>query len=111
MRDRVQLWRDLVDADPDAAGDLCLAIVRSQPVRQKLLASLLRLDLVPPRPVTPRELEVLRCLSNGMVNREAAWMLGVAEKTVQQYVDSAVSKLCAKNRTHAVAVAIRERLI
>ena len=42
MRDRVQLWRQLLSDDHAAAVRVCDLIVQSQPVRQKLLLRLER---------------------------------------------------------------------
>jgi hypothetical protein len=44
VRDRVQLWRDLLDTDYETALRLCDVIVWSQPVRDKLLRRLNTID-------------------------------------------------------------------
>jgi LuxR family quorum sensing-dependent transcriptional regulator len=61
--------------------------------------------------VTPRELAVLRSLSQGHRIKETAERLGLGEETVRSHVKKAQAKLDARDRTHAVAQALRRRLI
>lgn len=51
--------------------------------------------------LTPRELDVLRGLCNGLSNKEIARELDVQEVTVKLHVKTLSRKLDAKNRTHA----------
>ncbi|NBR88545.1 MAG: DNA-binding response regulator [Rhodobacteraceae bacterium] len=51
--------------------------------------------------LTPRELDVLRGLCNGLSNKEIARELEVQEVTVKLHVKTLSRKLDAKNRTHA----------
>jgi len=60
---------------------------------------------------TPRELQTLRALSQGWIDREIARMLGLRERTINHYVQSILGKLSANNRTHAVIQALRMGLI
>jgi DNA-binding NarL/FixJ family response regulator len=62
-------------------------------------------------PLTPRELEVLVLISEGLHNSEIAERLFVTERTVKFHVSSILAKLGADNRTEAVAVAARRGLI
>ena len=62
-------------------------------------------------PVTPRELEVLGLLVQGLQNKEIANRLQIAERTVKFHVGSILSKLNAGNRTEAATIAIQRRLI
>ena len=78
----------------------------------------LRLDqlapLSPPSPdyiLTPRELAVLRLLSAGMPFKEMAQYLGIGEETVRTHLKKLQLKLGVRNRTHAVAEALRRHLI
>ena len=62
-------------------------------------------------PVTPRQLEVLRLLAQGLQNKEIADRLGVTERTVKFHVGAILNKLDAGNRTEAVATAAHRGLI
>ena len=62
-------------------------------------------------PLTPRELEVLSLISEGLHNSEIAARLFVTERTVKFHVSSILAKLGADNRTEAVAIATRRGLI
>jgi DNA-binding CsgD family transcriptional regulator len=61
--------------------------------------------------LTPRELAVLRLVSMGKQSREVAALLELGEETVRSHLKKAQAKLGVHSRTHAVAQAIRQRLI
>ncbi|HEX2843496.1 response regulator transcription factor [Hyphomicrobium sp.] len=61
--------------------------------------------------LTPRELAVLRLLSVGHQLKDTASLLELGEETVRTHLKKAQAKLGVKSRTHAVAQAIRRRLI
>ena len=61
--------------------------------------------------LTPRELEVLALLADGLAHEEIARRLGIGSETVRTHVRKASSRLGASTRTHAVATAIRLGLI
>jgi DNA-binding CsgD family transcriptional regulator len=61
--------------------------------------------------LTPREIEVLRLMSDGLVNKEIAGRLGISEHTAKFHVASILGKLQASSRTDAVARGIRRGLI
>ena len=56
-------------------------------------------------PLTDREREVLRHVGDGRPNAEIAEALFLAEGTVRNYLSSAITKLGARNRTEAHAIA------
>jgi DNA-binding NarL/FixJ family response regulator len=58
-----------------------------------------------------RELAVLALIADGFNNQEIADRLFVSEETVKTHVRHVMNKLTARNRTHAVALAIRAGLI
>jgi DNA-binding NarL/FixJ family response regulator len=60
---------------------------------------------------TPRELEVLQLISEGLVNREIGARLFLSEETVKSHVRHLLAKLQARSRAHAVAVGYRRGLI
>jgi DNA-binding CsgD family transcriptional regulator len=61
--------------------------------------------------LTGREREVLILLADGLQLDEIAARLGIGSETVRTHVRKASERLGATNRTHAVAIAIREKLI
>ena len=61
--------------------------------------------------LTPRELAVLRSMSIGRQIKDTAEYLSLGEETVRSHLKKAEVKLGVSNRTHAVAQAIRQRLI
>jgi len=63
------------------------------------------------RIVTPREIEVLRMMAEGLSNKEIASRLGISDHTVKFHVSSIFAKLGASSRTGAVTIGIRQGLI
>ena len=61
--------------------------------------------------LTPREIEVLRMLAEGLANKNIAWRLGISEHTVKFHIASIFTKLNASSRAEAVAIGIRQGLI
>ncbi|MET9907099.1 response regulator transcription factor [Streptomyces sp. NPDC006476] len=61
--------------------------------------------------LTPRELEVLRALGNGLSNTELATHFGLSEATVKTHVTRILSKLTLRDRAQAVVVAYETGLI
>jgi DNA-binding CsgD family transcriptional regulator len=55
--------------------------------------------------ITPRELEVLELVAQGLSNREIAERLFVSENTVKTHSSRLFEKLGAKRRTQAVQIA------
>jgi NarL family two-component system response regulator LiaR len=64
-----------------------------------------------PADLTPRELEVLRLIAQGMRNREIAQALTISEKTVKTHVSSILSKLQVADRTQAAIYAHRHGIV
>jgi two-component system, NarL family, response regulator YdfI len=62
-------------------------------------------------PLTPREIEVLQLLSQGLGNKEIASRLNISEHTAKFHVASIMSKLGAATRTEAVTLGIRHGLV
>lgn len=59
-------------------------------------------------PLTPRELEVLGMLAEGLANKNIAARLGISEHTVKTHVASILGKLGAYSRAEAVAIGVRQ---
>ncbi|MFE7868977.1 response regulator transcription factor [Micromonospora humida] len=58
-----------------------------------------------------RESEILRLVADGMDTREVATRLSYSERTVKNVLHDITSRFQLRNRTHAVAYAVREGLI
>jgi DNA-binding NarL/FixJ family response regulator len=61
--------------------------------------------------VTPRQMEVLRLLAQGLSNKAIASALALSEKTVKAHLAALFKELAAGNRTQAVAAARRAGLL
>ena len=61
--------------------------------------------------LTPRELEVLRLMAQGLPNRKIAEQLVVNERTIKHHVSEILSKLGVGNRTQAITFAAAHGLI
>ena len=84
---------DLLSAEADTAGANALATTTKTEV------------------LTPRQLEVLQMLSNGLPNKSIATSLDLSEGTIKLHVSAILRSLHAKNRTEAVAEARRRGLV
>ena len=67
----------------------------------------------PPRSarLTPRERAVLTRLAEGRATEEVAELLHVSPHTVRSRIKTILRKLDARNREHAVAIALRDGAI
>ena len=61
--------------------------------------------------LTPREVHVLRLVARGNANKEIAAQLSLTEDTVKSHIRNILSKLGAKDRTHAVAIGAKRGII
>jgi two-component system, NarL family, response regulator len=61
--------------------------------------------------LTKRQRQILQLLANGGSTSAAARQLDLSEETVKTHTKNALARLGARNRTHAVAIALRESLI
>ncbi len=105
-----------------AAKDLSSSLSQQTRALLALAASLVAIRLqkiIRPDPdrigrgaaLTQRELAVLRLLSVGKQLAAIATHLGIGEETVRSHLKKAETKLGVRNRTHAVAQAMRRHLI
>jgi NarL family two-component system response regulator LiaR len=79
-------------------------------IARKVLEELSRPSERPPTPdpLTPREVEVLRLVAQGLENPEIAERLVITEATVRTHVSNITSKLHVASRTQAALYALRE---
>jgi DNA-binding NarL/FixJ family response regulator len=58
-------------------------------------------------PLSPREMEILELVIQGMSNREIAYHLGISHQTVKNHMTSILGKLGVTDRTQAAVYALR----
>ena len=101
----------------DASANQLIGAIHSVHAGQTLLAPAVAARLVigvsagGQESLTPRELEVLTLIGQGRSNGEIAAMLSIAPRTAKVHVQNILSKLGATNRTEAVSLAVKQRLI
>jgi DNA-binding NarL/FixJ family response regulator len=61
--------------------------------------------------ITKRQREILQLLADGESTTVAARQLGLSEETVKTHMKNTLARLEARNRSHAVAIGLRESLI
>jgi NarL family two-component system response regulator LiaR len=61
--------------------------------------------------LSPRELEVLRLIAEGLSNKEIAQSLGISLSTVKTHIEELLAKLSASDRTQAAIKALRQGLL
>ena len=61
--------------------------------------------------LTPRELEIVKMLANGMTNKQIASVLGISPKTSDVHKTNAMGKLDIHNRALLTLWAVRNKLI
>ncbi len=76
-----------------------------EPIASELLATIAEDSL------TPRETQVLERTAQGLGNGDIAAQLAISEDTVKGHMRSIMTKLKARNRTHAVSIALQRGII
>jgi two-component system nitrate/nitrite response regulator NarL len=99
-----------------AIRDAILEVARggttlSTDAQRALLAGLEAREQVALSSVTPRELELLELLADGLSNADIAARLFVSPETVKAHLRNLFGKLGVSDRTSAVATALRRGLI
>ena len=98
----------------DASGEELINAIRNV-ARDLRYLPRVALDLLAERTpaveLTPREREVLVCITQGLSNREIAEELRIAEKTVRIHVSSVLDKMGARDRTQATIYALQRGLV
>jgi DNA-binding NarL/FixJ family response regulator len=98
----------------DTSGEELLNAIRNVHLGLRYLSQFTLQRLAERMPVidlTPRESEVLGCITQGRSNREIAAELSIAEKTVRIHVSSVLDKMGARDRTQATIYALQRGLI
>ncbi|MFA5377180.1 MAG: LuxR C-terminal-related transcriptional regulator [Dehalococcoidia bacterium] len=63
------------------------------------------------RQLTPRQIEILELVRDGLTNKEIASKLEVAEASIKCHITNIHVKLNARDRTQAVVIALRRHII
>jgi DNA-binding NarL/FixJ family response regulator len=112
--DRDRLREQLVAAGIDVAGEFpTLAAARDagRDADAVMLATGTGRSGAVAEPLTPREVQVVELLVQGMSNKTIAAGLGISDQTVKFHVAAICGKLGAANRTDAVRLAIRRGIV
>ena len=88
-----------------AADALLMAFDAGSPARRREAPDVVE------EPLTPREVQVLELLAEGLANKAIADRLGISDQTVKFHVAAILGKLGVANRTEAVRAAARRGLI
>ena len=108
---------ELVDAIRKArAGQFIIneKVFNRPAVASKVLAEFRELSVYGPgsshvfAPLSPREVQILDNIAQGMTNKEVAYALAISEQTVKTHMSSILRKLSVNDRTQAVVYAIRQ---
>ena len=96
-----------------AAGDALLAPSITRRLIDEFARLRPRIATAPEafRALTPREIEVLRLVAEGLSNSEIAERLVVSDETVKTHVSRTLSKLGLRDRTQAVVFAYESGLV
>ena len=104
----------LKDSEPAALIDAIRQVHRGESslhpkIARKLIQELSRPAAQPPTadPLTPREVEVLQLIAQGLGNQEIADTLIIGEATVRSHVSNILGKLHLASRTQAALYALR----
>jgi DNA-binding NarL/FixJ family response regulator len=61
--------------------------------------------------LSKRELEVLRYVATGNTNRKIAELMGLSEETIKTHLKTILAKTNARDRTHAVTIALQRGML
>ena len=76
-----------------------------------VLASRKRAEIDERAVLSPREMQVIMLIYEGLSNKEISTALGISQNTAKEYTSSVMRKLGAKNRTEAAIKASRMGII
>lgn len=106
----------LKDAQPHDLVEAVRAAARGESVLHPVVAARLLDDMqaceqAPFSDLTPRELDVLKCIARGRSNAEIATDLVISEPTVKTHVSNILAKLHLADRTQAAIYALQQQLV
>lgn len=61
--------------------------------------------------LTKRELEILKLIAQGLLNKEIAAMLNISERTVKNHISNIFKKIDVSDRTQAAVFAIKNGIV
>ena len=103
----------LKDSSPEFLVQSIRLLFQGQAALHPNIARKLILDIKHPEdgpktnlPLTPRELELLKCLARGLSNRQIAEELTISVRTVSTHIRNILDKLDLPNRTQAALYAL-----
>jgi len=91
-----------------------LSTIRSVHAGKKTLSPEVTYDVVEHvgnEPLSPTEVRALRLIADGNSNKDVAAQLGISEEAVKGQVRNILSKLGARDRTHAAVLAMKRGII
>jgi DNA-binding CsgD family transcriptional regulator len=68
----------------------------------------IRFRLAEPIDLTPREIDVIRLVAEGLSNKEIGQLLAISPRTVNFHLDNLFAKLGVRSRTEAAILALRQ---
>ncbi len=109
----------LKDADPDTMQRAIRAVAHGESLLGSTIAQkvMRQFSALPDKQtalvddLTPREVEVLKLIAEGLSNKEIAQELTISEKTVKNHINNIFSKLHVYDRSQAMLYAIRQGLV
>lgn len=117
----IRVWISIQDAERRAAmvrmlrTDASVLLVGSEDDADIVVRDTQTQTMYLPAPgteeLTPRELEVLHLVANGLDNRTIGRQLGITRSTVKHHLEAVYTKLAVHGRTEAVREGLRRGLV
>jgi two-component system NarL family response regulator len=98
----------------DALSDDLVCVIREVHTGKRPIPSDIAATLATRREhpaLTPREVEVVRHVAEGLRNKEIAFALGITEQTAKVHVKNILAKLNVNDRTAIIPIALRRGII
>ena len=100
----------LKDAETDELVEAIRRVAAGETSVSPEVRRLMRAD-PPVDALTGRQAEILQSLARGLTNKDIARQFGLSVRSVEEHVNHVIEKVGAANRTEAVAIALRKRLV